>query len=397
MNVVLNALLALDLENFFSNVLESGVVAVLLLIVALIAASIARSIAKKLTEAFFAKRVSSEELTAQKTDTVNLIGNIAYAVVFMLFLPGALDKLGVSSVSQPISTMVTKLLSYLPNIIAAGLVVIFGIFLAKLVKQILTLALKKTNVDNLQTRAGIKVTNNSSISEIIGTIAYAFLIIVFVIAALQILNLEAISKPATDIINSLLGYVPSLFAAIILVAVGVFLGRLAAQLLDSVLKGTGVDETATKLFPAGAKTSFSTLASQVVEAIIVIFFVVSAINVLNIDVLSNIGNAVIAYLPNVIAAALIGLIATLGGSKAEELVTKANPNSAGFGKVLKFGIYTLATVMVLTQLGIATDIVSSAFKYLVLAAAVAFALAFGLGGRDWAAKKLNEVDRKNQQ
>lgn len=380
----------------FSGPLQSALFAVLLLILAFIVAAIARNIAHKVMEAVFAKRGGevSDEVKAQRTDIANLIGNIVYAIVFMLFLPGALDKLGVSSVSSPISSMVSKFLNYLPNLIAAVLVIIFGVFLAKLVKQVLALALKKTKVDTLQERAGITSTNGTGISDIISNLAYVVVLVLFVVAALQILNLESISAPATEMVNTLFSYIPNIFAALVLVAFGAFLANLVSKLLDNVLKGTGVDATVSKALPNNTTVTFSTLVSKLVLVLINVFFVVSALNVLNIEVLSNVGNAVIAYLPNVVAAALIAVIAWIGSDKVGEVMLKANPSATSLANVVKVLILVLAAFMILTQLGIAKDIVNNLFSYLVIAAAAAFALAFGLGGKEWAAKKLEEVDRK---
>ena len=385
------------LSNFdLSGPLQSALIAVLLLILAFVVAAIARNIARKVLEAVYAKRGQdvSDEVKTQRNDIATLIGNIVYAIVFMLFLPGALDKLGVSSVSSPISTMVSKFLNYLPNIIAAVLVLIFGVFLSRLVKQLLSIGLKKTKVDTLQDRAGIKATAGTNISDILANLAYVVVLVLFAVAALQILNLDAISAPATEMVSKLFSYIPNIFAALILVAFGAFLANLVSKLLDNVLKGSGVDATVSKAFPANTKTTFSSLVSMAVLILINIFFVVSALNVLNIEVLSNVGNSVIGYLPNVIAAALIAVIAWLASDKVGDVVLKANPNANGLVNVIKGAILVLAAFMILTQLGIAKDIVNNLFSYLVIAAAVAFALAFGLGGRDWAAKKLDDFDRK---
>ena len=397
MNKFVSSLMALDLGTFFDSTLQSAVVAVLLLIVALVAASIAKSIVKKVVSSLFSRGVdATDDIKNQEKETANLIGNIAYAIVFMLFLPGALDRLGVSSVSAPITNMATKFLNYLPNLIAAGLVIMFGTFLAQLVKQLLTIALKKTKVDSLQEKAGINVSVENSISDVVGSFAYVVVLVLFVVSALQILNLDAISAPAAEMVNTIFGYIPSVFAAIILIIFGIFLANLTTKLLDGVLKGTGFDESASKLFPKQSKMSISNLISQIVRVVIIVFFVVSALNVLNIEVLSNVGNALIAYLPNIIASVLIVLVASIVANKVEELVVSANPKSTSLGSLLKYAIYVLAAFMTLTQLGIAESVVSSAFNYLLLAVGAAFVLAFGLGGRDWAAKKLEEFDHKKK-
>lgn len=387
--------------DWFTNLtdgLSSTVVAVLLLILAWIAATIARNVVKKILGSLFEKRLSNvpEAVTGQKDTTIDLLGNIVFAVVFMLFLPGALQKLGLSSVTAPLTEMATKFLNYLPNIIAAALVLVFGFFLAKLVKQVLALALKKTPLDTLQERAGIKSTTGNGFSDIVSNLAYAAVLVVFVIAALEVLQLDAISGPATQMVNQVFSYVPQIFAAIVLITFGVFLANLVANLLSNVLKGTGIDETAKSLFPVrsnGTPTiTASTLISTIVKVVINIFFVVSAINILQIDVLTNIGTDVIKYLPNVLAALIILVIAWILGNQVEKAVVKAMPNGKGMALAAKVVIFVLACIMALTQLGIAQGVVERSFTIILLGVAAAFAVAFGIGGADWAKAKLNKID-----
>ncbi|MBP3890617.1 MAG: mechanosensitive ion channel [Solobacterium sp.] len=381
-----------------TNGLSSTVVAILLLCLAWLAATIARNLVKKLLGSLFATRLANvpEAITGQKDTTVELLGNIVYAIVFLLFLPGALEKLGLSSVTAPLTNMASKFMNYLPNIIAAGLVLVFGFFLAKLVKQVLTIGLQKTPIDKLQERAGIQSTSGTGFSDILANLAYAAVLVVFVIAGLQVLQLDAISRPATEMVNQVFSYVPQLFAAIVLVSFGVFLANLVSNLLTSVLKGTGIDKTAESLFPTksnGTPTiTASWLISTIVKVVINVFFVVSAVNILQIDVLTQIGTEIIHYLPNVLASLIILVLAWILGNQAEKAIVKANPNGAGMALGAKAAIFVLACIMALTQLGIAPGVVNRLFTILLIGVAAAFAVAFGIGGADWAKKKLAKMD-----
>ena len=87
-------------SNFF-NPLIGGlpivIQALILLLLALIAASVARAVVKKIMNSVLARRIKNDEELVTKKDTAdlsNLVGNIVYAIVFLLFLPGPLDKLG---------------------------------------------------------------------------------------------------------------------------------------------------------------------------------------------------------------------------------------------------------------------------------------------------------------
>lgn len=381
--------------NSLNPTLQNALFAIALLLLAWIAASVARSVVTKIVEGVYTKKLNSapEEVQAQKQDIISLLGNIVYAVVFMLFLPGALDKLGVSSVSSPISQMASKFLSYLPNIIAAILVFVFGLFLAKLVKQVLSIVLKKTKIDSLQERAGFTGETGTGFSDLLANLAYALILVIFVIAALQILKLEAISGPAMAMVQNIFDYVPKIFAAVVLVAFGVFLANLVSKLLDGVLEGTGVDKSLASLLPNETMKA-SNILSSIVNVLINIFFVVSALNVLDIEVLSRVGNAVITYLPNIVAAILIMLVAWVGTDKLRNVILAADGSSKALADGSRVVLLILAAFMALQQLGIAPTIVNTLFGVVVVALALAFALAFGIGGRDFAKKKLEEIDNK---
>ena len=110
------------------------------------------------------------------------------------------------------------------------------------------------------------------------------------------------------------------------------------------------------------------------------------------EVLSNIGTKIIGYLPQVIAGALIMAVTLFLANIAAKAM---NNNGLGnYSFLAKAGIVVIGCFMILNQLGIATSIVNSAFILILAALAVAFAIAFGVGGRDFAKKTLDKVSDK---
>jgi len=104
--------------------------------------------------------------------------------------------------------------------------------------------------------------------------------------------------------------------------------------------------------------------------------------------------AVLAYLPLVVKAAVVLLVAFIGANILEAIIVKANAKAANLAKIVKVGIFTLAGFVIMSQLDIAPTIVNTAFIVTISAIAVSFALAFGLGGKDFAKKTLDRVDEK---
>ncbi len=369
--------------------------AVILLVIALIAASLCRSLVRKIVKRFYEKNAATTplEVKASSAGTIDTIGNLVYAVVFFLFLPGALEKLEMYSVTDPITTTVAKFLGFIPNIIASIILIAFGIFLARLVSQIVNSLLKKAKFDSLQEKANITPKEGSAFSDIVSKIVYALILIVFVVAGVQVLGISAISDPATEMVGAIFHFIPALFAAVILVVFGVFLARITGGLVQTILAGTGIDKFSRDTYQNSNEnaTPASKIIGNVVTVVIDIIFVVAGVKILGIEVLTEVGNIIVNYMPSVFAACLIVLAAWAASVWVQKAITKVYPNAASMALTARIVIMVLAGFMAINQLGISQDIIKVLFTCICVAAAAAFALAFGLGGKDWAKKKLDDL------
>src|SRR5699024_3369816 len=139
----------------------------------------------------------------------------------------------------------------------------------------------------------------------------------------------------------------------------------------------------------------SKIVGYIVQVLIIFFLTVQALTLIKLNFLVDIATVITEYLPNVLAAMLF-LVMDLIVAKLVEKVFKDMLNRpairiiAGFAK---YAILVLAVFMALTQLGIATSIVSSAFILILGGLALAFGLAFGLGGKEFARKNLEKFDQ----
>ncbi len=390
----------MEILNGLASGVSSVIWAVILLVIALILASVFRSLVKKILNKLLAQKVSTASAEVQNTymSTINLVGNLVYAVVFFLFLPSALDALGMDSATQPITSTVSKFLEFVPNIIAACILIGFGSFLAKLVAQIVDSLLKKTKLDTLQEKVKIQAKPGSNFSDIVSKIVYALILVVFVVAGIQVLGISAISTPATEMVAVIFAFIPRLFAAVILLVFGIFLGNITGGLVQSILQGTGLDKFSKETYQKNNAnaTPASKIVGNIVIGVIDIIFVVSSVKVLGIEVLTEVGNVVIAYLPSVIAACLVLLVAWAAANWVESAIVKTYPNAKSLAIGAKVIIMVLAIFMAVSQLGISDRIIETLFTWLCIGGAVAFGLAFGLGGKDWAAKKLDKFDKDTE-
>lgn len=321
------------------------------------------------------------------------IGKLVYLIVFLCFLSGALEAIGIVVISEPISRFVTSFVGYIPNIVAAVIIVYVGNLVAKILGQIVSVLLKKTKIDSLIKKTDGEEKNPVVLSDVLTKIITTAIILVAIVSALSILRIEAVSAPAISIVHTIFAAIPKIILAVIVVAVGMLVANLACSLLLNVLVAVNFDKVVKKVLPQ-LKASAAKVIVNVVKVIIVIFVAAQGLQALDLSFFTMLAAEIIAYLPLVIKAAVILLLAFIGANMLETLLAKTCPKACCVGKIAKVGIFTVAGFMILSQLGIAPEIVNTAFVVVISAIAVSFALAFGLGGKDFAKKVLDKADQK---
>lgn len=390
-------------ENLWEN---SLVKALVYLVLAFVLAALASFITKK----FFRMIKLDTKLDkwgvneGQNGTAAKFIGKLVFLIVFILFLPAVLGALGLETASKPISDFAATFIDYIPNIIAAALLIFVGIFIAQIVSGILTIILAKTKIDNLGKKFRKSEDNENEeakdgikISVTIGKIAYAVIVLIAIVEALTVLNIESVSAPAIKIIETVFAAIPDIFLAVLVVAIGIVISNIVAGLLENLLSSVNFDGIMKKIMP-NAKCSFSLakIISNTVRVVIILFVIAEGVKILGLEILSSVTGAVLSYLPMVIKSVAIALIALFGASFVENMLQKSSSLGKVAIKLLKAIIYTVATFMILSQLEFATVIVNWAFIITLSALAVAFAIAFGIGGRDFAKNTLDKIDKNGK-
>lgn len=389
-----------EITGFFKIILQgvpSVLYALLLLVIAFIAASIVKALVVKLLQAIKIEKLLGKAGVNEKSvkSVSEFLGKLAYFVTFLLFLPAVLDKLGMQSVSSPIIILANSFLAFVPKLIGAGIIVAVGVFIANIVKELLIPILKAVKVDALQEKAGIEASETASFSSIIANVVYAVIMLVVITSALDELGIYAISQPANAVVESIFAAIPNVLCAILIIAIGVFIANLVGKLLEALLAGVGTDKLLEKITgSASKKIGLSKAIAAVVKYVLMVIFLVQGVNVLQLPILTQIGAAIISYMPAVLSAIIIIAIGMFAANTTEAVLNKKFPNAKAGALVAKAAIYVLVAFLCLSQLGIATAIVETTFVLIVAALCVAFAVAFGVGGRQFAAHRLEELEDK---
>ncbi|MBD3945399.1 mechanosensitive ion channel family protein [Nocardioides ganghwensis] len=206
--------------------------------------------------------------------------------------------------------------------------------------------------------------------------------------------------------DGIFGFLPNLVGFLLILLVGYIVSKVVAKIVKTILDKVHLDR---RLHESSANRYVDAVLpgaspangiSRVVFWLIFIFFITAAIGALGIPAATSFMNDVLAYLPNVIVAILIFIVAALlSGAVAGAVVRFMGDTPTGkvVGAVAPAVIMTIAFFMILEQLQIAPEIVRIAFTAIMFALALGLALAFGLGGRELAADLLRQAKDKGSQ
>ena len=276
-----------------------------------------------------------------------------------------------------------------------------GWFVAKLVRTLVEKFLQAAGADKLADKLKLSsFIEGTSISKIAGIIVFVLIIIPVSITALEILDLQGISQPAIAMLNNILAMLPKIFVAIVLVLVGIVLAKWIKDVVVTLLQNLGINSIFGKMgfsSTGGSTPSFAGIIGTIVQVVIILLFVVEALQVLDLEFMVTLATAIFAYLPHVIAAVVILAVGFWLANLAEKLVGSVMKHSSGtphfLRYVAKYAILAFAFFMALSQLGIAAAIINSAFILILGGVALAFGLAFGLGGREHASRYLSKMEK----
>jgi len=378
-----------------------------------------------------ARSFNLDQRVAQTTDAAvpenqfllsETLGNVLYWFIFLFFLPLILGVLDLQGPLQPVQNLLNDILSALPRIFKAVLIGVIGWVLARVVRGIVTNLLAATGIDRIGTQFGLRrSTGSQSLSWLTGTLVYVLILIPTAIAALDALQIPAISGPATSMLNQILSAIPQIFTAVLILLIAYVVARFIADLVKNLLAGVGFDNvfywiglsstpaattpttpsedvrsvdvgTTSAPQPSVSPISVRTpsdIAGIVVLVGIMLFATVAATNVLNIPALTAILSGLLLVFGRVLSGLVVFAVGLYLANLAFNLINSSgNSQSRVLAQTARIAIIALVAAMALQQMGIAASIVNLAFGLLLGAIAVAIALAFGLGCRGIAAERM---------
>jgi hypothetical protein len=339
-----------------------------------------------------------KHMTGKPGETVgHQLGTIAKLIIWLVGIMAALNYLKIGQILAPINALTLEIFEFLPRLIGAGVIFFVGLIVARIVRQLVETVLVATNVDGLLARLGVGSsqtspvppgTTRASLARAAGVLVYALIIIPVAIAALQVLGIQAISEPAINMLNQILAAIPRVLAAALWIGIAFIAARFLKTIIEAILPPTGFDQAiqSTGVLPANASPS------RIVANVALIAIILAA----SIEAARQLGGDQIAiFLAQVTALGgkvIFGTLIIVVGIFLSKIIANLVGSGTGEGgyaqTIVRYAIIALFTAIGLTFMGLADQIVMLAFGLILGSAAVATALAFGLGGRDAAARTL---------
>lgn len=354
------------------------------------------TVARTAINAALAKTSMDERLSAKAgvKPMSSTIADMVYWFILLVVLTMVLGQLELDGLFAPLTNMVDKIFSFIPNILIAGVVFVVGYIIAKVVRGIVTNLVSTFDVQKLASKAGLSEQN--SLPNIAGSLAFLVVIIPTIIAALNALKIDVIARPATNMLNKIMEALPNIFMAAAILVVTFYVVRMIANIIKGLIENTQINQLPAKvgLQETMGDKKISDLVSYAIIFFAMLFAAIAAADLLGFEPISAIIAMFIAFGANIILGAVILFIGFWLANIIAGVVERSEQGSQFLANIVRVLIMGLVLAMGLKAMGIADSIVNLAFGLTLGAVAVAFALSFGLGGQEAAARFLRKMQDK---
>ena len=394
------------IREFVNTVIGYGanlIAAGLLVFVAWVAASILEYLAVtamtvlKLDERFPVRENAENNAKSAKPFST-VAGNVIYWIVFLFFVPAILRALNIDGITAPLESMLGKLLGFVPNLIAAAAILLVGLFIARIVRRAVAGLLFLSRLDEFGKKSGSgNMFGERGISYLAGLVAYVLVAIPVVISALNALQIEALTNSVSKFFDMILNATGSVIGAGVLIFAAFVIGGVVSGIVAQLFEGFGFDRLVASLgFAPRSETALkpSAVVGKLAFIAIMLFAAVSACELLGFMELAALIRIFIIFGGNIIVGVIVMMVGIFLANLAANALRGKGESSEFLATAVRVAVLIFTGAVALSTLNLNGRIVEIAFALLLGAICVAAAIAFGVGGREFAARKLEEWERK---
>lgn len=326
------------------------------------------------------------------------VSKFVYWLVMLLTFMAVFQALGLTIVTEPIKVFVTRLVGFLPQVLAAGVLLLAAWGVATALRLVVRNLLSAFELDRKVEEQAGEETRVVSLAGILADGVYYLIFLLFLPQILDALKMDGLS-PVKDMVGQILAFLPKLFGAVVLFFVFYLVARVVQRLVTSLLAGFGFDRLPQVLgfetVVSSGKASASAIAGYVVLTSLLFMGAVQAFKTLGLEIVSSLAEELLAGLFNIVVACAIFAVGLFLSRVAHRAIAGDQGGQAALlASVARIAILTFTGAMALFRAGLAPDIVTLTFGALIVGLALAAGLAFGLGGREEASRVIAEWRQK---
>jgi len=253
------------------------------------------------------------------------IAKVVFYILMLFVLVAFFQVLGLTIITEPLNALLNTVFAYLPMLLAAGILIVVAWLVATILRGLTKRILQTANVDK---RLGDDVDPEKvSVSKALSEAVYWLIWLIFLPPILGALGLESLVAPLTGMLDDILGFLPKLFGAIIILVVGWFVARILQRIVTGFLAAIGTDEFSERigLGKVLGKQNLSGLTGMIVFVLVLIPIIISALDALGLDSLtqplSNMLDTIFTAIPAILAAFVVLVVAYIIARLIADLVS----------------------------------------------------------------------------
>ena len=297
-----------------------------------------------------------------------------------------------SSVLQSFQDFFATLIGFLPTIIGVLILLLIAWILARVLRAGTRRLLRASRIDKRLGKGGDPGDESQyPVAHGAGTTVFWTVWILFILAILQVLGVEGLLDSIVVVFQKIFAAIPNIIGALVVLAIFYLVGRLVVKLATKFLTSIHFDELPIKLglakTPAEGHSSPSNVVGYIIMLFIMLFAVMMAADLLGFAIV----NELIAVLTHFLGLVLLGVVIIGVGIFIANFVAnilRAGGRSEPMIGFLRISIIVLSVILGIRAMGFADDLILLGFGLVLGAAAIAAAIAFGLGGRKVAGELL---------
>ena len=332
---------------------------------------------------------------AEKIDREKFIlyvSKTAGCIVYLFFLPAILNALNIYGITQPLQSMFEEFLTFVPNLLAAAVILFAGLWAANIARRAIKALTIAGKINELGDKFEISgLLHNGSLSAMVGWTVYVLIALPVMIAALSALNIDVLSQAVAGFFGDVLTFAGEIAISAVLLLAVFFCGKFAARLVERFTAAWGIDSLLNGMCDAKKcerTVKLSVIAGKITRLALIVLAIVAVCDIFELAKLSSLIKRFALFGGNLILSCAVLLAGIKLANAAAWLIR--GKCSLTIEYAVKAAVIIFTTALAISNLELGGSIVETAFALILGAFTVAAAIAFGIGGKETAARLLEQ-------